>query len=226
MYIKEPSEKAQAVIIWLHGLGSNAQDMASLSSVLTVKESVQHIHLQAPSIAVTINGGMIMPAWYDINLPGVNTREDLNGLIDSQSYLESIIEQQISAGFNSQQIFLAGFSQGGAVALFTGINYAKPLGGVICLSGYLPCQQHITTKQAINMPIFCGIGSNDDVVLPKWTKAGLQFLVQQQYNEVMVREYNMAHSVCPEEIKDVSKWIAECIETNKIRHQMAGGVQL
>jgi phospholipase/carboxylesterase len=221
MYIKEPAEKAQAIVIWLHGLGSNYQDMAALSDALSVKESVKHIYLQAPDRAVTINGGMRMPAWYDIQNITLNSREDLQGLLESQNTLEAVIDQEIQQGLSSEKIYLAGFSQGAAVALFTGIACEQRLGGVICLSGYLPCVEHLKINQQHTLPIFFGVGLYDDVVLPQWTQIGFQFLKQHQYRELILQEYNMAHAVCSEEVQDLSKWLSERIQINIQRDLMS-----
>lgn len=221
MYIKEPSEKAQAVVIWLHGLGSNYQDMQSLSTGLILQEPIKHVYLQAPLRPVTINGGMMMPAWYDIKGQSMLSREDLEGILESQQTLEKAIAQQLSEGFHSEQIYLAGFSQGAAVVLFTGVSYEKRLGGVACLSGYLPCKEHLELKQAETLPVFFGVGVHDDVVIPQWTQAAFQFFKDHHYRELILREYDMTHAVCLDELQDLAKWLSECIQTNIQRGLMS-----
>lgn len=214
MYIKEPSEKAQAVVIWLHGLGSNYQDMESLSANLMLPEPLRHVYLQAPHRPITINNGIEMPAWYDIMGTPLMIHQELKGILESCQMVEKTIDSQINAGFASEQIYLAGFSQGAAVALFSAICCEKRLGGVISLSGYLPCVDELTFKQPTTLPIFFGVGLHDNVVLPQWSHISFQFLKKQAYNELISRDYNMAHSVCAEEVKDLSKWLSERIQIN------------
>jgi phospholipase/carboxylesterase len=214
MYIKEPSEKAQAVVIWLHGLGSNYQDMESLSNNLLLTEPLRHVYLQAPNRKITINDGMEMPAWYDVMGTPLMIHQELKGILESCQVIEKTIDSQIDAGFASEQIYLAGFSQGAAVALFSAICCAKRLGGVISLSGYLPCVDELTFNQPKTLPVFFGVGLHDAIVLPQWSHISFQFLKKQSYNELISRDYNMAHAVCADEIRDLSNWLSERIQIN------------
>lgn len=214
MYIKEPSEKAQAVVIWLHGLGSDYRDMEALSLALTNPEPLRHVYLQAPARAVTINGGMVMPAWYDILDVTLTDREDMDGIAESYASVEKAIESQLNEGFTSEQIYLAGFSQGAAIVLFTGMSYAKRLGGVMALSGYIPKPDAIECHQVQTLPIFLGVGRYDDVVLPQWSQMSFQFLKNHGYNEAILKEYDMAHAICSDEVRDVSNWLSDRIQIN------------
>lgn len=214
MYIKEPSEKAQAVVIWLHGLGSNYHDMEALSQSLSNPESIRHVYLQAPNRPVTINGGMVMPAWYDIKDMSLTDREDLDGIADSRRQVEQAIQAQLDEGFTSEQIYLAGFSQGAAIVLFTGIGYAKRLGGVMALSGYIPKPDAIECHQAKTLPIFMGVGRYDDVVIPQWSQMSFQFLKNHGYNEAIIQEYDMSHAICSDEVRDCSNWLSDRIQIN------------
>ena len=216
MYINEPLEKAQAVVIWLHGLGSNAENMQLLATELRIQEPVRHVFLQAPDRAVSVNDGLKMPAWYDITGPSILDRQDLAGIQESMKIVHDTIASQIKEGFSSQQIFLAGFSQGGAVALFSGLSYSNKLGGLMVLSGYLPCQEQLQCQQVKTLPMFFGIGQYDDMILPHWTLHSVQWVRQQGYHEIINRDYDMAHSVCAEELEDMSSWLEERIQIQKV----------
>lgn len=211
MYINEPKEKAQAVVIWLHGLGSSAENMSILADELHLKHPVKHIFLQAPSRAITINGGMEMPGWYDITGPSILDRQDTDGMNQSTQLLHQAIDAQIKTGFSSEAIFLAGFSQGAAVSLFAGMCYSKPLAGLVVLSGYLPCMECVEFKQPQTLPVFFGAGEFDDLVLPQWSHQSFQYLKTKGYGELILRDYDMEHAICSEELVDLSSWLNERI---------------
>jgi phospholipase/carboxylesterase len=217
MYIKEPTEKAQAVVIWLHGLGSHYQDMETLSQNLNLSEPLRHVYLQAPERPITINGGQLMPAWYDVKGLPLMVHQELTGILQSCQTVEEAIQRQITDGFSSEQIYLAGFSQGAAVALFSAICCKKRLGGVISLSGYLPCVDELSFNQPTTLPVFFGVGLHDEIVLPHWSHVSFQFLKKQSYHELILQDYNMAHAVCSEELKDLSTWLSERIQINNQR---------
>lgn len=212
MYINEPKEKAQAVVIWLHGLGSSAENMSILANELHLKHPVKHIFLQAPSRPISINNGMVMPAWYDITGPSILDRQDDVGMKQSTDILHQAIEAQIKTGFSSEDIYLAGFSQGAAVSLFAGMSYPKPLGGLVVLSGYLPCVECLEFKQPQTLAVFFGSGEFDNLVLPQWSHQGFQVLKNKGYGELILRDYDMEHEICSEELDDLSSWLNERIE--------------
>lgn len=216
MYIKEPSEKAQAVVIWLHGLGSNPQDMSGLSQALDVQYPIRHVHLAAPMRPVTINQGYVMSAWYDIVGPTLTDRQDVQGVLESTQTVHQVIENHLSQGFVSQQIYIAGFSQGAAISLFSGLSYPHPLGGVVALSGYLPCMEQLSIHQKTHLPIFMGIGLQDEVVLPAWSQESERYLKAQGFNAIDKIDYNMGHSVCAKEIGDLSQWFAQKISIAEV----------
>lgn len=207
MYFKEPKTQAQAVVIWLHGLGSNPQDMEGLVQELNLNVAIKHIFLAAPVRPVSINRGMRMPAWYDIYGPTLQDREDIDGVTQSQHILHEVIQQQMTEGVPSQSIYIAGFSQGAAIALYSGLSFAEDLGGVIVLSGYLPCKAHLAVKQNKNLSIFVGVGQFDDVVLPPWTYHALETIQGLGFHNIQHLEYPMGHSVCEEEVQDISQWL-------------------
>jgi phospholipase/carboxylesterase len=199
-------------IIWMHGLGADASDMMGLVQQLPAsKLPLRHIFLNAPVRPVTINAGMSMPAWYDILDVSFAAREDEAGIRASAKLIEHAIEQQISEGLDSQKIMLAGFSQGGAMALFTALNYINPLAGVIALSAYLPLSSQIQIQQPSNLPLFLGSGRFDPIVMPQWTDKTVQWLKHQSFQQLSWHQYDMEHAVCMEEINDIALWLQQII---------------
>lgn len=213
MYIKDPLTKAQAVVIWLHGLGSNPEDMAGLAQELAVSAPIRHVFLAAPIRPVTINQGMMMPAWYDILGVSLLDRQDYQGIAASQQLVMKAIEQQLAQGFTSQQIYLAGFSQGAAVALYSALSCVHTLGGLMVLSGYLPCVDKLSIQQSIDCPMFFAMGMYDDVVMPVWSKQSVKMLQEHGFNKLQAMEYPMAHAVCATEIKDISLWLQHQVQS-------------
>lgn len=207
VYIKEPQQKAQACVIWLHGLGADAQDMAGLATQLPVTVAIRHVFLDAPVRPVTINNRMPMRAWYDIVGAKLTDREDQEGILQSEAMICEVIEGQLAEGFISQQIFLAGFSQGGAMALFTGLQMTNPIAGVIALSSYLPLATLCKICLDKQTPIFAAGGLYDPVVLPAWTKQSVEILKNQGFHQVSWHEYPMEHAICAEEITDIAQWL-------------------
>lgn len=208
VYIKESDQQAQACVIWMHGLGADSSDMAGLADQKPIADlPLRHVFIDAPMRPITLNGGMSMPAWYDIVGMTLNDREDRQGIAESQQAIQRIIDKQIDEGFRSEQIFLAGFSQGGAMAMYTGLRFDKKLGGVIALSAYLLLASEIKPLQSKNTPFFIAGGSFDPLVLPVWTKASITWLEAQGYHDLSVHSYPMEHSVCMDEIKDIGQWL-------------------
>lgn len=208
VYIKEPQEKARACIIWMHGLGSDASDMMGLAAELTLKDlPLRHVFLDAPSRPVTLNGGMVMPAWYDILGMDLVDREDKEGIEGSELKIRQVIDEQLTSGFDADKIFLAGFSQGGAMALYTALHFKGTLGGVIALSAYLPLVDQAKPQLDKGTPFFMGSGQFDPLVLPGWTQLSKEWLVANGYERIASYQYPMEHSVCFEEIQDLSLWL-------------------
>jgi len=206
-FMSEPVEPAQACVIWLHGLGSNAQDMSQVAQDLCTKAPVRHVFLNAPVRAVTINGGMRMRAWYDIVGMTLLDREDRDGILHSEALINEVINKQLAHGLQHHQIYLAGFSQGGAMALFTGLRAAKPLAGIISLSAYLPLQAECLGRGHHMQAIFIAGGIYDSVVLPAWTQASAHWLQNSGFKNITWHEYPMEHSICMEEMQDVMTWL-------------------
>lgn len=208
MKIKNPTEAAKICIIWMHGLGSDASNMMTLASELPLTLPVRHVCLDAPVRPVTFNNHMQMRAWYDIVGFKAEDRDDKEGILQSTDAIHQVIEAQLAEGFCASQIFLAGFSQGGAMALVAGLHSKHAVGGIISLSAYLPLAAHIKTNLDRNTPIFIGSGLYDPVVLPAWTANSVQWLQVQGFNQVDVRHYPMEHTVCFEEVNEIANWLA------------------
>ncbi len=212
----EKREIQHACVIWMHGLGADAADMSSLAAELELEEfAVRHLAISAPLRSVTINNGMCMPAWYDIYGFGAGVREDKQGILDSQARIQQIIQEQIAAGFEASQIFLAGFSQGGAMALHAALATDLPLGGVISLSAYLPLATECKAKLPRTTPFFLGYGRQDMVVLPAWTEQSLSYLKAAGYDDCLCYDYSMGHSICLEEVNHLSGWFLTQLRRNK-----------
>ena len=215
IYTKEPAIPAQACIIWMHGLGSDAQNMMNLVNQLTVNHAIRHIFLNAPIRPVTINQGIPMRAWYDITGFGLTNRDDREGLSASSTHITNVIQQQLSNNLLPQQIFLAGFSQGGAMALYTGLQLQYAIGGIIALSAYLPLATEHAMRSPEPVPVFFGVGTTDSIVLPEWSKQVYSWLLSCNFQDITWHEYAMEHSICAREIRDLSQWIEnKCASTN------------
>jgi len=210
VYIKESELPEKACVIWLHGLGADASDMVGLAEQLPLGHiGLRHVFIDAPVRPVTLNGGMPMPAWYDISGMKLTDREDSVGIRQSQQVITDVIKTQMKEGFQSTDIFLAGFSQGGAMALYTALELKEPLAGVIALSAYIPLRQSIQVTQPRSTPLFMAGGRFDPIVLPEWTRASAEWLEEQGFNKLSWHEYDMEHSVCMEEIKDIASWLKQ-----------------
>ena len=196
-------------IIWLHGLGADGQDFVPVAQELDLPVPVRYIFPHAPMRPVTINGGFVMRAWYDISSADMGDRQDEAGIRASQALLESLIGQEMSSGIEAGNIFLAGFSQGGAIVLHTALRQHIRLGGVLALSTYLPLMDHIRSEMSLQsgaIPIFMAHGRYDPVVPFELGKRSRDALLKLGCR-VDWREYPMPHSVCEEELQDVTGWL-------------------
>lgn len=200
-------QPAKACILWMHGLGADAQDMKGLAAALNLQEPVKHICLNAPVRPVTINSHMPMRAWYDITGTTLTDREDSKGITESEDMIQHALQQQIQNGFKAENIFLAGFSQGGAMALHCGLRCSHQLAGVICLSAYLPLAENFKPTQAASVPVFFAYGKMDQVVLPEWSALSLEKMKQHGFKNIQQHTYNMGHEVCLDELTDLSEWL-------------------
>ena len=207
VYINDPSGKADACVIWMHGLGADAQDMVGLAEQLPLSVSIRQVFIDAPIRPVTINNRMPMRAWYDIVGATLTDREDNDGIKASEEIILKVIKSQKDAGFKDEQIFLAGFSQGGAMALHTGLNSSTPLGGVIALSAYIPLASTCKIALTKDTPMFIASGIYDQLVLPLWTKKSVEMLEVNGFKNISLHEYPMEHNICANEVNDIAKWL-------------------
>jgi len=204
-----PVEASHAVI-WLHGLGADGHDFEPVVPELQLADiPVRFIFPHAPIQPVTINGGMHMRAWYDIRSPQLQQDEDESGIRRSQALLENLIAREGERGIPGQRIILAGFSQGGAIALQTGLRHAEPLGGILALSTYLPLVGSLEKERNeanYTIPIMMAHGRFDPIVPLSLAEDSRYFLQQAGY-QVEWSVYPMQHQVCMEEIQDISAWL-------------------
>ncbi len=203
-------EGARHSVIWLHGLGADGHDFEPIVEQLSLAEPVRFIFPHAPSMPVTINNGMVMPAWYDIRNMRIDQQQDEAGIHASAQAIIRLLEHEQAQGIESQNILLAGFSQGGAIALHTGLRYHKPLAGIMGLSTYLPLAEKLATERSEenrNTPIKLAHGSQDPVVPLQLAEMSQQALNQLGY-DTELQVYPMEHSVCPEEVDQITKWFS------------------
>jgi len=198
-------------VIWMHGLGADNRDFAPLATELGLTDSpaVRFIFPNAPVRPVTINGGMAMRAWYDIASPDLAQREDASGLEASQRAIEALIARENQRGIPAQHIVLAGFSQGCAMTLQTGLRHPETLAGLMGLSGYLPLADRVAREAHPanqNTPIFLAHGALDPVVPLARAERARDALRAQGY-AVDWHTYPMPHSVCPQEIQDIGRFL-------------------
>ena len=208
---REPSVLARSSVIWLHGLGADGHDFEPIVPELGLAEdlAVRFIFPHAPERAVTINGGMVMRAWYDILGLDIRRDEDIEGLRTSETQVRALVEREVSRGVSEERIVLAGFSQGGAIALQAGVRHPRRLAGIMALSTYLTLPEQLESEaDPANgaCPSFMAHGTQDPVVPYEGGQLSRQALEAQGY-EVEWREYPMQHSVCAEEIADISSWL-------------------
>lgn len=205
----------QATIIVLHGLGADGNDFVPVCQMLDLAPvgNLRFLLPNAPVRPVTINGGYRMRAWYDILSLGVDRREDEDGLRASQGLIDGLIEHEVERGIPASRIVLAGFSQGCAMALMTGLRHRERLAGIAGLSGYLPLADTLpdeADEANAGLPIFLAHGSHDPVVAIDRGLATRDILEALDY-PVLWREYPMEHEVCAEEIADLNAWLLEVL---------------
>lgn len=208
--IIEPAQTVDSCVIWLHGLGADRYDFLPVAEAL--QQRLLHTRFvlpQAPTRAVTINGGWAMPSWYDIQAMSPARAIDQAQLEQSAQSVIELIEAQRDGGIDPRRIFLAGFSQGGAVVYHTAfLRWAGPLGGVLALSTYAPTFSDDLKLSPLqtDLPVLCLHGSRDDVVPPFMGRAAYECLLQNRV-QAQWKEYPMAHEVLPAEIHEIGDWL-------------------
>ncbi|BAN46932.1 alpha/beta hydrolase [Metapseudomonas resinovorans] len=213
--ILEPTLGADACIIWLHGLGADRYDFLPVAEALQeVLDSTRFVLPQAPTRAVTINGGWAMPSWYDILAMRPERAINEAQLEESSAQVLALVQAQIDGGIDPRRIFLAGFSQGGAVVLHAAfLRWQGELGGVLALSTYAPTfsdDMQLSDSQR-QLPVLCLHGTFDDVVLPAMGRAAHDRLAAAGV-PVAWRDYPMAHEVLPQQIRDIGTWLVEHLQ--------------
>jgi phospholipase/carboxylesterase len=202
-------------VIWLHGLGADGNDFVPIVRELGLTGlAIRFIFPHAPLQAVTINGGYVMRAWYDIGYEDLSLREDEKGVRESEQTVAQIIAGLGERGISPERVILAGFSQGGAIALQTGLRYPERLGGILALSTYLPLPDKVAAERHESnrdIPVFMAHGTEDPIVPLKLAQASCTRILNLGY-AVEWHEYRMPHAVCPEEIWDVSGWLRRLVE--------------
>ena len=212
LIVETGSGTPDSCVIWLHGLGADGHDFEPIVPELGLSPdfNIRFVFPHAPMIPVTINQGFVMRAWYDIAAADIAERQDEVGIRASQDLLVELIEGQIAQGIDSARIVLAGFSQGGVIALQTGLRFNKPLAGIMALSTYLPLAESLADeKSEVNagLPIFLAHGSVDTIIPVDLAYRTRGHLEKQGYQPKWIEYDDMAHSVCAQEIDDMSQWL-------------------
>jgi phospholipase/carboxylesterase len=211
----ESAPQPTAAVIWLHGLGADGNDFAGLVPELNLAgcAPIRFIFPHAPSIAVTLNGGYVMPAWYDIMGTDLVSRQDAAGIQKSERAITALIENEIARGIAPERIVLAGFSQGCAMALHTGLRLPYRLAGIMALSGYLPLADRFVDERHnanAHTPVFMAHGTQDPVVVVARGESSRDALAAMGH-PVQWHTYPMQHSVHPREIADISVFLKQVL---------------
>jgi phospholipase/carboxylesterase len=209
----ETAKHPTASVIWLHGLGADGNDFVPIVGEIKLPQAaIRFVFPHAPVQPVTINGGMRMRAWYDIK-DGAIRREDESGVRASQGLVEKLIAREKQRGTSAARLVLAGFSQGGAIALQTGLRHPERIAGIMALSTYLPIADKLPAEaSAMNrdVPIFMAHGTQDPVIVLERAVQSRDILTSLGYAPQW-HEYPMPHSVCAEEIGDIGTWLVQVL---------------
>jgi phospholipase/carboxylesterase len=218
----ETAPNPAAAVIWLHGLGADGNDFAPIvpELELTGAPAIRFVFPHAPMMPVTINNGHVMRAWYDVSfgdLEGKTRRADEDGVRASQARVTQLIEREVSRGIASRNIVIAGFSQGGAVALQSGLRSPQQIAGIMALSTYLPMAASLAAEAAAanrDVPIFYAHGTYDPVIPLAMATDSCEKLAAAGYRPEW-HEYPMQHSVCAEEVTAISEWLRRVLVSEK-----------
>ncbi len=209
----ETAKHPTASVIWLHGLGADGNDFVPIMGELKLPQAaIRFVFPHAPVQPVTINGGMRMRAWYDIK-DGAIRREDESGVRASQGLVEKLIAREKQRGTSAARLVLAGFSQGGAIALQTGLRHPERIAGIMALSTYLPIADKLpaeTSAMNRDVPIFMAHGTQDPVIALERAVQSRDILTSLGYAPQW-HEYPMPHSVCADEIGDIGTWLVQVL---------------
>jgi phospholipase/carboxylesterase len=209
----ETAPAPTASIVWMHGLGADGHDFAPVVPELALPFAARFVFPHAPMRPVTINYGAVMRAWYDVRGVGGERREDVDGVRESAEQIEVLIAREHARGVPAGRIVLAGFSQGGAMALHTGLRHRERLAGVLALSCFLPLADRLGEEVSAanrDVPIFFAHGRFDELIPMARAERAREILAGLGYR-VEWHDYPMPHSVCPEEIADISAWLTKTL---------------
>ncbi|MGI4717864.1 MAG: alpha/beta hydrolase [Janthinobacterium lividum] len=211
----ETAPNPEIAVIWLHGLGADGNDFVPLVNELDLTKlpGIRFVFPHAKTMPVTVNGGYVMRAWYDITGAELTRREDEGGLRASQRDVEALIAREKARGIPASRIVLAGFSQGCAMTLQTGMRHPEKLAGMLCLSGYLPLAGVVAqerSEESLATPIFMAHGTHDNVVPFVRAQQSAQVLKELGY-QVEWHQYTMQHTLCLEEVRDISAWLQKVL---------------
>lgn len=196
-------------VIWLHGLGADGHDFEPIVPELRIPETLplRFVFPHAPVRPVTVNGGMAMRAWYDILSLDAVGRADAEGVRESTALLEALVDSEIERGMMPGKIVIAGFSQGGAIAINAALHSNRRLAGLMALSTYVPLPGEVAASGGDrSLPVFMAHGSRDPLLPLQWGRASADELIELGY-VVEWHDYPMAHGVCPDEIDDIRGWL-------------------
>ncbi len=212
----ETAPNPTVAIIWMHGLGADGNDFVPLVRELDLSglPGIRFVFPHANTMPVTINNGYVMRAWYDIMGSDLVRREDEAGLRASQVQVEALIAREKARGIPAERIILAGFSQGCAMTLQTGLRHAEKLAGLLCLSGYVPLSATLPselTKESLATPIFMVHGQHDGVIPIARAEQSRDLLKSLGY-ELEWHQYMMQHSLCQEEVDDIGAWLKKVLK--------------
>ena len=212
--VVDPGEPPTAAVIWFHGLGADGHDFEPIAGELGLPPTVRFVFPHAPTRPVTVNDGMAMPAWYDIPSADLAGDVDREGIAASVETARAFIAAERQRGIPAERILIAGFSQGGVIALHAGVGAAEPLGGIVALSTYLPDAEALLARAPAatrDTPVFLAHGSEDTLILPDYGRSAARAL-EARGHPLDWHEYPMAHAVCPEEIADIGRWLARHLD--------------
>ena len=207
------TETPDGSVIWLHGLGADGHDFEPIVPELGLGSRLRFVFPHAPVRPVTLNGGMAMRAWYDIISLDRDGPIDEAGIRESAARLDGLIKREQERGVPAERIVVAGFSQGGAIALHEGLRNAAPLAGIMALSTYLPMSSRVASEMAAdarNRPVFVAHGSFDPVV-PMTAGQLARDVLEKEGFDVEWHDYPMAHGVCPDEIAHIRDWLIKVL---------------
>lgn len=213
----ETAPNPNASIIWMHGLGADGNDFVPIVDEMELPaRPIRFIFPHAPVRPVTINGGFPMRAWYDVVSDDFSRREDEGGVRESQAMIEALIRRENERGIRCRDIVLAGFSQGGAMALHTGLRYPERLTGILALSTYVPISKTLEAEMSPanrDVTIFMAHGTADPLI-PLWLAGSSRQLLERLGYDVQWHEYEMGHSVMWEEVADISRWLRRILDAS------------